>query len=81
MSYHVANNIAGILIVAVSQFSVNSPILGCGINFWMPSMISLSISEVTTSLLVILGAHVEHSYARLCRVSDLEIPCDVTEVE
>ena len=39
--------------------------VGCGISFW--------ISVITPSLLAILGAHVEHCYARLCRVPVLEI--------
>ena len=47
--------------------------VGCGISFQTPSIIGPSISVVTPSLLAILGAHVEHCYARLCRVPDLEI--------
>ena len=49
--------------------------VGCGISFQTPSIIGLSLSIVTPSLLVILGAHVEHCYARLCRAPDLKIPC------
>ena len=45
--------------------------VGCGISFHTPSIIGPSV--VTPSLLVILGAHVEHCYARLCRAPDLEM--------
>ena len=48
------------LLETVNLMGMMMSLLGCGISFWMPSIIGPSISVVAPSSLVIHGANVEH---------------------
>ena len=57
----------------VNRMYITFHVIRCGISFQTPSILGTMILVLKPSLLPILSAHVEHCYARLCRVPDLEI--------